>query len=209
MKIYEVPDFARLVPLFETVVGLIVAGTAVSAWAWFRRRPALALAGLALSMGAGLVTIEDGFRLFEPYRSVARLAAVLRAELRPGDQILVEGRYEQHAGLGFYTGERVRVYRGLAGSPRLRRQRRIRAGLSFPRRNSPGCGAARAGSTCFRRAGRVVAGPGGRRPDRSSGAHGQHLAVRQPRPLISRAAHKPRPGLTAPANLSRWPLCPP
>jgi hypothetical protein len=114
-KIYEVPDFARLVPLFETVVGLIVAGTAASAWAWFRRRPGIALAGLALAMGVGLVTIEDGFRLFEPYRSVARLAGVLRAELRPGDEILVEGKYEQHAGLGFYTGQRVRVYRGAAG----------------------------------------------------------------------------------------------
>jgi len=115
VRIYEVPDFARLVPLFETVVGLIVVGTALSAWAWFRRRPGLALAGLALAMGAGLVTIEDGFRLYEPYRSIARLANVLRAEFRPGDQILVEGRYEQHAGLGFYTGQRVRVYRGLAG----------------------------------------------------------------------------------------------
>jgi 4-amino-4-deoxy-L-arabinose transferase-like glycosyltransferase len=114
-KVYVVPGFGSLVPLFEKVVALIIAGTAASAWAWFRHRPILSLACLVGAMGVGLTAIEDGFVQFEPYRSIVRLAGVLRDELRPGDQILIEGKYEHHAGLSFYTGRQIRVYRGLDG----------------------------------------------------------------------------------------------
>jgi hypothetical protein len=43
------------------------------------------------------------------------LAGVVREELREGDQIVVEGRYEYHAGIGFYTGRPVLIYRGTSG----------------------------------------------------------------------------------------------
>jgi hypothetical protein len=114
-KIYDVPGFARLVPLLETVVALIIAGTAVSAWAWFHHRSRLALACLVGAMGAGLITVERGFLLYAPYRSVAQLAGVLRNELQPGDQIIIEGKYEHHTGIAFYTGQHIGVYRGLLG----------------------------------------------------------------------------------------------
>jgi hypothetical protein len=114
-RVYVEPGFARLVPLLETAVALVVAGTAVSAWASFRRRPGLALTCLVGAMGVGLTAIEGGLLLFEPIRSTVRLAGVLRDELRPGEQILVEGKYEHHAGIGFYTRQRVRIYRGSYG----------------------------------------------------------------------------------------------
>jgi hypothetical protein len=114
-KIYDVPGFARLVPLLETVVALIIAGSAVSAWAWFHHRSRLALACMVGAMGAGLITLERGFLLYAPYRSVAQLAGVLRNELRPGDQVIIEGKYEHHAGIAFYTGQHIGVYRGLLG----------------------------------------------------------------------------------------------
>jgi hypothetical protein len=114
-QIYDVPGFARLVPLFEAVTALLIAGSALSAWAWFRRRPKLALICLVVTMGAGLAATEDGFLLFAPYRSAAQLATVIRREFRHGDQIVIEGRYEHHAGVGFYTRRRVRIYRGHEG----------------------------------------------------------------------------------------------
>src|ERR1019366_1380391 len=77
--------------------------------------PGLALTCLVGAMGVGLTAIEDGLLLFEPIRSTVRLAGVLRDELRPGEQILVEGKYEHHAGIGFYTRQRVRIYRGSYG----------------------------------------------------------------------------------------------
>jgi 4-amino-4-deoxy-L-arabinose transferase-like glycosyltransferase len=114
-KVYDVPGFARLVPLLETVVALLVAGTAVSAWAWFSHRPRVALACFVGAVAIGLATLERGFLLYAPYRSVATLAAVLRGELQPGEQVMMEGRFEHHAGMAFYTGQPVGVYRGHQG----------------------------------------------------------------------------------------------
>jgi hypothetical protein len=53
--------------------------------------------------------------LFSPYRSVDQLGSLLRSELHPGDQIIVDSNFEYHAGIDFYTGQRVRVYRGARG----------------------------------------------------------------------------------------------
>src|ERR1035438_10735846 len=58
-RVYVEPGFARLVPLLETAVALVVAGTAVSAWASFRRRPGLALTCLVGAMGVGLTAIRS------------------------------------------------------------------------------------------------------------------------------------------------------
>jgi 4-amino-4-deoxy-L-arabinose transferase-like glycosyltransferase len=114
-KIYLVPAFSALVPLFKVVVALIVVGTALSAWAWFRHRPGLALVCLVGALGVGLATVENGFMLFAPHRSVAQLGKLLQNELQPEDQVLVEDQYEYHAAIDFYTGRRVRVYRGSEG----------------------------------------------------------------------------------------------
>jgi 4-amino-4-deoxy-L-arabinose transferase-like glycosyltransferase len=114
-KIYVVPAFADLVPLFKIVVALIVVGTGLSALAWFRHRPGLALACLVGALGVGFATVEKGFVLFSPYRSVAQLGSLLHNELQPGDQIIVDRNYEYHAAIDFYTGQRARVYRGAKG----------------------------------------------------------------------------------------------
>jgi len=114
-RIYEVPTFGDLVPLFYAVVTLVIAGTAASSWAWFSRRPRIAMACLVAGMVLGLGTLQKGFVLFEAHRSIAKLARVLAGELQPGEQVLVEGKYENHASLDFYTGQRTRVYRGFDG----------------------------------------------------------------------------------------------
>lgn len=114
-RVYLVPGFARLVPLFEVVIALIIVGTGAAAWAWFRFRRKLALACLVGATAVGFVILERGFLLFEPYRSVAPLAAVVREEFRPGDQILLEGAFEKHASLAFYTQRRIRMYHGDKG----------------------------------------------------------------------------------------------
>jgi hypothetical protein len=114
-KINLVPAFSDLVPLFKIVVGLIVVGTGLSALAWFRHRPGLALFCLVGALGVGLATVEKGFVLFSPYRSVDQLGSLLRHELQPGDQIIVDRNYEYHAAIDFYTGQRARVYRGAKG----------------------------------------------------------------------------------------------
>ncbi|HEV8073219.1 MAG TPA: glycosyltransferase family 39 protein [Opitutaceae bacterium] len=114
-KINIVPAFADLVPLFKIVVALIVVGTGLSALAWFRHRPGLALICLVGALVVGFATIEKGFLLFSPYRSVAHLGSLLRSELQPGDQIIVDRNYEYHAAIDFYTGQRARVYRGARG----------------------------------------------------------------------------------------------
>ena len=114
-KINIVPAFADLVPLFKIVVALIVVGTGLSALAWFRHRPGLALICLVGALGVGFGTVEKGFVLFSPYRSVAQLGSLLRTEFHPGDQIIVDSNYEYHAAIDFYTGQRARVYRGAKG----------------------------------------------------------------------------------------------
>ena len=114
-RIYDVPGFAVVVPLLEAAVALVVTGSLASALAWRRWRPGLSLLCLVGAMAAGLFTLEKGFQLFEPQRSVARLAGVLRAEYREGEKIVLEGRYEYHAGIGFYTARHVLVYRGMSG----------------------------------------------------------------------------------------------
>lgn len=97
------------------VVVLVIAGTAASAWAWFRFRSGLAFACFVGAMAVGLATVEKGFLLYAPYRSVAKLASLLRSEIQPGEQIMIEGRYEHHAGIAFYSAQQVGVYRGLQG----------------------------------------------------------------------------------------------
>jgi hypothetical protein len=114
-KINIVPAFSDLVPLFKIVVVLIVVGTGLSALAWFLHRPGLALICLVGALGVGFGTVEKGFVLFSPYRSVAQLGSLLHSELQPGDQIIVDRNYEYHAAIDFYTGQRARVYRGAKG----------------------------------------------------------------------------------------------
>jgi 4-amino-4-deoxy-L-arabinose transferase-like glycosyltransferase len=114
-RVYDVPGFASLVPLLESVAAVIAAGIAVSSWAWFGGRPRAAFSCLVVAMAAGLLSVERGFQLYAPYRSVEELAGWLRIVLQPGDKIVIEGKYDHHAGLGYYTGEHILIYRGLQG----------------------------------------------------------------------------------------------
>ena len=59
--------------------------------------------------------VQTGIIMFEPHRSVIHLAAVIRHEFRPGDQLVIEGPYENFASANFYTGQRARVLHGYFG----------------------------------------------------------------------------------------------
>ncbi|HVW22395.1 MAG TPA: glycosyltransferase family 39 protein [Opitutaceae bacterium] len=114
-RVDDVPGFGVLVPLLETVVALIVAGVAGAGWAWRRGRRGASFAGLVLALVAGLAVVGGGFALFEPYGSEVRLAAVIREVVPAGAPLVLDGRYERHAGLGFYGGRTVTLLRGNEG----------------------------------------------------------------------------------------------
>jgi hypothetical protein len=88
---------------------------AAATFAWLRRRPGVTFACLVACMLPTLTLVQSGIVLFEPHRSILRLAEVIRHEFRPGDQIIIEGPYENFASANFYTGQRARMLRGLFG----------------------------------------------------------------------------------------------
>jgi hypothetical protein len=104
-----------MVPLLQWLTLILLAGMAAATFAWLRRRPGMTFACLVASMFPTLALVQSGIVLFEPHRSIVRLAGVIRDELRPGDQIIIEGPYENFASTNFYTGQRARVLRGLFG----------------------------------------------------------------------------------------------
>ena len=78
---------------------------------WMRRRgrPRLGNAALALMMVALLACVHSAFVTFNPILSSHGLAVAIQKEYRPGDVIIVDGRYDQASTLNFYTGIPVHV----------------------------------------------------------------------------------------------------
>jgi hypothetical protein len=114
-EVYTVPSYEEMVPLLHWLTLILLVGTASATLAWMRRKPGLTFACLVTSMVPTLGLVQNGIVLFEPHRSIVRLAEVIRDEFRPGDQIVIEGPYENFASANFYTGQRARVLRGLFG----------------------------------------------------------------------------------------------
>ena len=75
----------------------------------------MAFACMVVSMLPTFTLIQSGIVIFEPHRSVIHLADVIRREFRPGDQLIIDGPYENFASADFYTGERARVLQGHFG----------------------------------------------------------------------------------------------
>jgi hypothetical protein len=59
--------------------------------------------------------VQTGIVAFEPHRSIIHLAEVIRREIQPGDQLVIDGPYENFASANFYTGQRARVLNGHFG----------------------------------------------------------------------------------------------
>jgi len=114
-EVYTVPSYDEMVPLLRWLALILVAGIASATVAWLRRRPGLTLACLVATMLPTFSLIQTGIIAFEPHRSIVQLAGVIRHEFRPGDQIIIEGPYENFASANFYTGQRARVLHGHFG----------------------------------------------------------------------------------------------
>jgi 4-amino-4-deoxy-L-arabinose transferase-like glycosyltransferase len=114
-EVYTAPSYEELVPLLRWATLILLVGIAGATFAWLRRRPGLTLACLVASMLPTLTFVQIGIVAFEPHRSIVRLADVIRHEFRPGDQLIIEGPYENFASANFYTGQRARVLHGRFG----------------------------------------------------------------------------------------------
>ena len=114
-EVYTVPTYQELVPLLRWLSLVLLVGIAGATFAWLRRRPGLAFACMVVSMLPTFTFIQSGIVIFEPHRSIIHLADVIRREFRPGDQLIIDGPYENFASADFYTGERARVLHGHFG----------------------------------------------------------------------------------------------
>jgi 4-amino-4-deoxy-L-arabinose transferase-like glycosyltransferase len=114
-EVYTAPSYEEVVPLLHWASAFFLVATVACAGAWLRRRPRLAFACLVAGMLPTLTLAHTGIIVFEPHRSVAELAGIVRREFRPGDQIIIDGPYENFAGVNFYTGQRARVVDGFFG----------------------------------------------------------------------------------------------
>ncbi len=114
-EVFTVPSYEEMVPLLRWAALALLVGIAGATLAWLRRRPSLTLACLAAGMLPTLGFVQAGIIAFEPHRSIVRLADVIQRESRAGDQLIIEGPYENFASANFYTGQRARVLDGRFG----------------------------------------------------------------------------------------------
>jgi hypothetical protein len=74
-----------------------------------RRRPAHGNVVLALMMVGLLTCVHSAFATFSPILSSSQLARAIQQHYRPGDLIVIDGRYDQASTLNFYLGVPVLV----------------------------------------------------------------------------------------------------
>ena len=83
--------------------------------AWILRRHGRALAS-SLAIAAGMVgfffAANAAFGVFEPRMSSRQLAAAINQHLRPGDQIVIYGEFNESSSISYYTGRRAWIYNG-------------------------------------------------------------------------------------------------
>ncbi len=91
------------VPLIGVMISLLLGS--VLNWVFrARRRPVYGNAILALMMVGLLICVHSAFATFSPILSSSRLARAVQQHYRPGDLIVIDGRYDQASTLNFYTG---------------------------------------------------------------------------------------------------------
>jgi hypothetical protein len=114
-EVYTVPSYDEMVPLLRWLALILMVGIAATTLAWMRRRPGLTFACLVATMLPTFSLVQTGIVAFEPHRSIIHLAEVIRREIQPGDQLVIDGPYENFASANFYTGQRARVLNGHFG----------------------------------------------------------------------------------------------
>jgi hypothetical protein len=86
---------------------------------WILRRRGRVGAGnaaLAVMMIVVLACVHSGFTIFSPILSSKDLALAIQKQYRPGDVIVVIGKYENASALNFYTGIPLRSLHAPAGN---------------------------------------------------------------------------------------------
>lgn len=102
-------------PLLVFSLGLLLG--AIANWLLRRRGlPGAGNAALAIMMVAVLGAVHSAFAIFSPILSSKDLALAIQRVHRPGDVIVVIGRYENASALNFYTGVPLRSLRPPAGN---------------------------------------------------------------------------------------------
>jgi 4-amino-4-deoxy-L-arabinose transferase-like glycosyltransferase len=114
-EVFTVPSYEELVPLLRYATVFLFLGAAAATVFWVCRRPGWTLACLVAMMVSSLSLVQTGIKIFDPHRSIVRLTDVISHEFHTGDQIIIEGPYENFASANFYTGQRSRILRGLFG----------------------------------------------------------------------------------------------
>jgi 4-amino-4-deoxy-L-arabinose transferase-like glycosyltransferase len=109
--------------LFWLVVGtalLFMVGPALALVAVRRSRQGsnwrLAACCLAFMMAGLLHCYHAGMVAFDPILSSKALAAAIDKEYRPGDQIIINGRYEVGSSINYYTHKQVHILNGRIGN---------------------------------------------------------------------------------------------
>ena len=106
--------------LFRTPLWLVgfalLIGTALN-WI-FRRRGAPLKGTLALTgmMVVVLFCVHQGFTIFSPELTSKTIALRIQKDYRPGDTIVVNGKYETGSTLNYYTGVELHVLNGRDGN---------------------------------------------------------------------------------------------
>ena len=102
-------------PLFGVATAFLL-GTLAN---WILRRDGRAGAGnaaLAAMMVVVLACVHSAFAIFSPILSSKDLALAIQRQYRPGDVIVITGKYEDASALNFYTGIPLRSLHEPAGN---------------------------------------------------------------------------------------------
>jgi 4-amino-4-deoxy-L-arabinose transferase-like glycosyltransferase len=103
------------IPLLGVAIALLLGPLAN----WIFRRRDHAVAGnitLVATMIVVLACVHSAFTMFSPILSSKDLALAIQRQYRPGDVIVVIGKYENASALNFYTGIPLRSLREPAGN---------------------------------------------------------------------------------------------
>jgi 4-amino-4-deoxy-L-arabinose transferase-like glycosyltransferase len=101
--------------LIGAVVSLFV-GAGANLWLRYRRKPGYGNAALAAMMIGLLTCVHGAFSTFSPVLSSHQLAVAIEQQYRPGDVVVIDGRYDEASTLNFYLRVPVQVLHEPSGN---------------------------------------------------------------------------------------------
>lgn len=101
--------------LLGAVLSLLI-GAGANLWLRYKRKPAFGNFALTAMMVGLLACVHVAFVKFSPILSSQPLAAAIQKHYKPGDVIVIDGRYDQACTLNYYLQVRVRVLHEPSGN---------------------------------------------------------------------------------------------